>query len=116
MKKLTLVEAFSAMRRWNNLSAEEQIALINPITKSYTVQIISTEADEIITLEFMLNNRFCIEDDCIGAWELSVASSSWFACIDPMSDVTDDVQDVKYIKDASHFKRFTSINAKLWRN
>ena len=117
MKKITLVEAFSAMRRWAELSDEEQIDLINPGTESYTAEVISTNPDRIITINFMLNNRFIIEDyiisdDSCGIWELSVANRSWFTCVEAMSEM----DAVKYIKDASHFKRYPCIDAKLWRN
>lgn len=112
MVKLTLVEAFSAMRRWNDLPVETQVSLLDPDTKSYTAQVISTNPDEFITVEFMLNNRFTVDSNLVGAWELFVASNSWFACTDPMAD---DPDMVKFIKDASHFKRYTSVDAKLWK-
>ena len=110
MKKLTLVEAFNAMERWNKLSVEAQIALLDPVDKSYMVQIISANPDEFITFEYMLNNRFCVNSNLVGVWELSVSSATWYSCIDPMQG---EDSPVKYIRDASHFKRYTSIEAKL---
>ena len=111
MKKITLVEAFEAMRRWEKLPVNEQISLLDPDTKSYTAQIITNDDDHVFC-EFMLNGRFFIESELIGAWELHIASSDWFACGEPNFEEDDAV---KYIKDAWHFKRYSSIDAKLKR-
>lgn len=116
MVKLTLVEAFSALERWYRLPAEDRFAITGPIDKAYYAEVISTNPDEAILISFSNDGSAVIESDIVGIWKIQVASSTsrfvnWFSC----SEIDGDDDAVKYIKDASHFKRYTSIDAKLWK-
>ena len=115
MKKITLVDGFKALERWNRLSVEERFALTNNINRCYDVEIISTNPDETIVMSFCNEGDMgiaLIDSELIGMWKVKTVSSGYFACADVDDD---DWETPKYIHDAAHFKRFYGIDAKLWK-